>query len=79
MLGSALILSSDDLSTLKMVSIMFPTNAYNWKVWLFLCGVKDRKELSLVTQLSVGWDERNCCFPQLDFHGERRLGLPRNV
>lgn len=43
MLGSALILSSDDLSILKMVSIMFSTNVCNWKLWLFLCSERIKR------------------------------------
>lgn len=53
MLGLALILSLDDLSILKMVSVVFPANVSSWKLVLFCLIQRLKKELSFVTRLSV--------------------------
>lgn len=41
----------------------------------FYVVVKDKKELSFVTQLSVGWNEGSCSFAQLDFRWEEEAGF----
>lgn len=61
MLGLALILSSDDLSISKMVS-MFPANTSNWKLWPFLLVLRVKKEAKRCgTGKHVGQRERSCC------------------
>lgn len=78
--GLALILSLDDSSILKMVSIVFPANVSNWKLRLFLFHAKHKKGAECCdTAGCVGaeWEVLLCHTGNLILVGRSKLGLPR--
>lgn len=75
MLGLALILSLDDLSILKMVSIVFPVNVSNWTLCLSLFHAKRRKGAESCDTAGCGgaaW-EALLSLSELDLSGEERV------
>ena len=81
MLGLALILSLDDSSTLKMVSIVFPTDVSKWKLWLFLFHAKHKKGTECCDAagcVGAEWEVLLCHTVNLILVGRSKLGLPRH-